>query len=154
MLRLGWSDLFQSYCEGFAGSLGGGEGEAKEPVGIRPNLVAMSLFDRIYPQKNDRNAGRSRTELIRREGRELDLSPALAAGRVIVLAEARDVPLPYPLEVDGDNVAGQGSVFYQFVLPADRTKIDAYEATQAADDQKESGGKSAAGGTEPGVEKQ
>jgi hypothetical protein len=135
-MRNGWSEFFDSYAEGFAGGIGVGEGEAKEPQnGVRANLVMMSLFDRIYPQKNAVNS-RSRTDLIRREGRELNLSPAFAAGRVIVLAEARDVPLPFPLEVEGDKVTGVGSVFYQFVLPTDRTKMDAYEATQGTEEQK------------------
>jgi hypothetical protein len=155
-LRRQWSPLFQTYAEGFsAGGLGTGDGEAKELQNIRANLVMMSLFDRIDPQRNEQG-GRSRTDLIRREGRELDLSPALSAGRVIVLAEARDVPLPYPLEVDGDVVAGVGSTFYQFVLPADRTKIDAYEATQAADEQQDGDTPADAAGAPPttAVEKQ
>lgn len=146
-MRIGWSEVFDSYAEGFANGLGGGEGEAKEQVnGVRANLVMMSLFDRIYPQKNAPNSRGSRVDLIRREGRELNLSPAFAAGRVIVLAEARDVPLPFPLEVDGDKVTGTGSVFYQFVLPADRSKMDAYEASQGAEEQKKPDGATQATG--------
>lgn len=155
LLKLGWSEVFDTYAEGFANGIGGGEGEAKEPQnGVRANLVMMSLFDRIYPQKNAPQS-RSRTELIRREGRELNLSPAFAAGRVVVLAEARDVPLPYPLEVEGDKVTGVGSVFYQFVVPTDRTKIDAYEAAQAAEQRKpdEAAPATPAAGADQNVEK-
>jgi hypothetical protein len=126
----GWSDLFQSYMEGFNSAVAMDEQSVKEPSGIRLNLVVMSLFDRIAPQMN-RQGQHSHVNLMRREGRELDLSAALMAGRVVVLAEAREVPLPFPMEVEGDPVAGEGSVFYQFVLPADRTKIDAEEAAKA-----------------------
>jgi hypothetical protein len=63
--------------------------------------------------------------------RRLDVSPALGAGRLIVLAESDgDGPMPIPMSVDGDSVAGEGMTYYQFVLPLDRSALN-QPATQA-----------------------
>jgi len=97
---------------------------------VRRSLPMMSLFDRLPPVRN--TAGKTdRFELLRRGGRHLDLSGALAAGALVVLAEA-DAPtkLPFPLEVQGDPVDGTGAIFYQTVLPLDRSRHPA--STQPA----------------------
>jgi hypothetical protein len=87
------------------------------------SLIIMSVFDRLPPMKNP--GGRqqaTRLELLRRGGRMLDVSGALSAGAMIVLAQA-DGPIPIPMEVEGDPVTGTGTIFYQFVLPLDRTEV-------------------------------
>ena len=61
----------------------------------------------------------------------MDRSPALSAGSLVVLAQAPG-PLPIPVEVEGVKIADEGMVFYQFVLPVDRTEADA-AATQPSE---------------------
>jgi hypothetical protein len=89
--------------------------------GVRRSFPLLSFFDRLPPTRNEGQRN-DRVELIRRGGRNLDLSHALAAGALVVLAEA-DEPLPFPLEVEGDRVTGQGKTLYQFLLPLDRAAL-------------------------------
>ena len=53
----------------------------------------------------------------------------VAAGAMVVLAQA-DGPLPFPMTVEGDPVAGTGTVFYQYVLPLDRSAETEPPSTQ------------------------
>jgi hypothetical protein len=109
-----------------AGQGGRPMSEAYDDAGAVPkSLVLMSLYDRLAPDRNAQAVGTgynkaTRVDLLRRGGRMLDISSAVAAGQLVVLAEAQG-PLPIPLEVEGDRVAGDGTIFYQFVLPLDRT---------------------------------
>ena len=83
----------------------------------------MSFFDRLSPLKNETDKA-DRVEILRRGCRHLDRSAALAAGALVVLAQA-DGPLPFPLTVEGEPMSGTGTVFYQYVLPLDRTPLEA-----------------------------
>jgi hypothetical protein len=95
-----------------------------------PNSFPMlSFYDRIPPSKQDKSAGTEAMTLLRRGARNLDMSEALAAGQLVVLAQADGQPLPFPLEVNGDKIAGVGTVFYQFALPLDAG--DYYTAPKA-----------------------
>jgi hypothetical protein len=89
---------------------------------FRRSLPMLSFFERLQPQRNERGNTPSRVDPLRRGGRWLDCSQALAAGQLVVLAEATG-PLPMPLEVEGDKVTGEGRIFYQFVLPLDRGAV-------------------------------
>lgn len=91
---------------------------------LRQSLVMLSLFDRLSPARNRPDQRASRVELLRRGGRWLDLSGALSAGALVVLAEAEG-ELPMPLSVEGDRISGQGLILYQFVLPLDRSELAA-----------------------------
>jgi hypothetical protein len=90
----------------------------------RRSFPVLSFFERLPPVRNTDLSRNDRTELLRRRARELDVSPALAAGALVVLAEA-DGPLPFPFEVEGDAVGGTGVTLYQFLLPLDRSKLSA-----------------------------
>ena len=90
----------------------------------RRSLAMLSFFERLPPVRNTDTSRNDRTELLRRRARELDVSGALAAGALVVLAEA-DGPLPFPFEVEGDPVGGTGVTLYQFLLPLDRSKLSA-----------------------------
>jgi hypothetical protein len=84
----------------------------------------LSLFDRVPPPVNV--AGNSKLTaytIYRRGERDLNLSSAVGAGELVVLAQADNQPLPFPLEVNGDKVGGEGTVFYQFVLPLDHSGV-------------------------------
>jgi hypothetical protein len=52
----------------------------------------------------------------------LDVSQAICSGSLVVLADTQG-PLPIPLDVDGSRVSGDGTIFYQFVLPLDRSAM-------------------------------
>lgn len=93
--------------------------DASVPV----SFPVLSLFDRIPPSKKD-PVGTKALTLLRRGARNLNMSQAVAAGELVVLAQAEKRPLPFPLAVNGDKVDGQGTVFYQFALPLDQGNAD------------------------------
>jgi hypothetical protein len=42
---------------------------------------------------------------------------------IIAVSATDEEPLPFPLEVQGDRVAGKGIVYYQFIIPVDRSAV-------------------------------
>jgi hypothetical protein len=95
----------------------------------RAAFVVASLFDRIEPIPRTQQ---NRSFLIHRwAGRDLDLSHAVAAGQMVILATAvprgeggdDGLPLPIPLELEGERLPGTGAVFLQFVVPIDRDDL-------------------------------
>ena len=82
----------------------------------------LGLFARLPVMRNPPNAT-NRVELMRRNARSLDVSPALAAGSLVVLGRADSSPLPFPLTVGGDVLEAGGSTFYQAVLPLDTSAV-------------------------------
>jgi hypothetical protein len=84
----------------------------------------LTLFQRYAPQKTAPGSGfgSDRRELHRRRAREMDMSQLLAAGQLLVFAQAQG-PMPMPLEVNGDRIEGEGVTFYQIALPLDRTRL-------------------------------
>jgi hypothetical protein len=95
----------------------------------------LSLFDRLPPVRNLTPDRRDRVELLRSGARQLDLSAALNAGALLILATARQEPLPFELSIQGDTVTGEGTSFYQFVLPLDRSALRDDGAEQATQEQ-------------------
>ena len=92
--------------------------------GYQASLPIASLYDRIPPMRNNRSADgkyelQSRHDVARVGARFMNVSPALAAGNMIVLAQARG-PLPAPLKVEGDVPSGDGVILYQFIVPMTR----------------------------------
>lgn len=89
---------------------------------VKATFPMLSLFSRLPAIKNQPGAGKreDRVDVLRRGARDYDISPAVSAGRLLILAEADgDQPLPFPLKVEGQKVEGKGTTFYQFVLPLD-----------------------------------
>jgi hypothetical protein len=84
---------------------------------VTQSVAVMTLFDRIPPLKNAPYLNYTRAELMRRGGRALNLSHAMAAGNLVVLGEVDEAPLPFPLEVNDSRTGGQGTVYYQASLP-------------------------------------
>jgi hypothetical protein len=100
----------------------------------------LSLYQRLTPLPNPSNGNgfqSDRVEVIRRSGRRFDVSPAMAAGRLVVLAMAADVPTPLPLLVDGQPPDGTGQVLMQYVLALDRSAVDHLAAAAAPSTQQE-----------------
>ncbi len=87
---------------------------------IKISFPLLSLFGHLPAVKNQANGQQDRVEVLRRGARDFDISAAVTAGKMVVLAEAEgDQPLPFPLKVEGQKVEGKGTTFYQFVLPMD-----------------------------------
>lgn len=87
--------------------------------------LLMTVFDRLRPVEGKADEsifGGDRYELHRRSGRQLDASAAVSAGNLLVLARsAPSSSLPFPLYVEGDLVEGEGTTYYQFVIPMERS---------------------------------
>jgi hypothetical protein len=83
--------------------------------------VVLSLFDRLPFYRNVEAIPRA--DMLRVNARFLDVSSAVSAGRLVVIAQgAAEAPLPVPLRVEGEAAAGSGVVLYQVVLPLDRSR--------------------------------
>ncbi|HLL89584.1 MAG TPA: hypothetical protein VK324_09790, partial [Tepidisphaeraceae bacterium] len=93
-----------------------------ERDGFRRSFPMLSFFDLLAPVRTAQN-DRNRVELLRRGGRQFDLSHAVTAGQMVVIGRTdATAPLPVPLVVEGSPPAGQGTTFYQWVVPLDRPK--------------------------------
>ena len=91
---------------------------------VQASVVVLTFFDRIPPMKNERAPSYTRAELLRRGARNLDMSHLLAAGNLVMLGEVDTAPLPFPMDVEGDRMKGEGRVYYQATLPLrNRTKL-------------------------------
>ncbi len=98
----------------------GDEGLADLGDRVPRSFAMLSFFDRLPPKRGTReNAGR--VELKRFAGRGLDLSHAIAAGGMVVIAEA-DGAMPLPFAVEGDELGGDGRILFQAVLPLERSR--------------------------------
>ena len=85
-----------------------------------PNsFPVVSLYGLLPPPKGDKGNGIDSFTVLRRGARNWDVSQAVLAGELVVLGQADNQPLPFPLEVNGGKVGGDGTVFYQFALPLD-----------------------------------
>lgn len=98
-------------------------------TGYRPSFALVSLFDRIPPMQNE-STDVTRTDLHRRGVRNWDVSGAVAAGAMVVLAQSAASEMPMPLTVDGDTPQGTGITFWQFIVPIDRSAVNAPPSTQ------------------------
>jgi len=85
---------------------------------IERSFPMLSLFSRLSPMQNGDSA--NRMEIKRQGARGLDVSGAIAGGSLVILAQATG-KLPYPATVEGDALMEEGPIYYQFVLPLDRT---------------------------------
>jgi len=114
-----------SWAEDFKNTIGSSERYNNDD---RAALL-MTIFDRLWPGKISPNGERAeRFELLRRAGRQFDASGAISAGQLLIFARAEDsAPLPFPMKVEGEQVKGEGVVYYQVIVPMDRSG----SATQA-----------------------
>jgi hypothetical protein len=93
----------------------------------------LSFYDRLPVSRNEPptnptrgNPKTDRFDIVRRGLRWMDMSAAVSAGNVAIIgvADYRVEKLPFPLEVEHDRIDGRGYVYYQFVLPADRSAVN------------------------------
>jgi len=108
---------------------------------VPKSFPMMSLFQRLPPMKNfNLRQAPDRSELLRRAGRYLDVSNEVAAGRLVVLAEADgETQLPFDLEVEGEKIAGHGRLLYQCALELEHLGVTAMPTTEPLPEQKSLG---------------
>src|SRR5207249_82277 len=53
--------------------------------------------------------------------RQFDASGAISAGQMLIFARAEGAALPFGLKVEGEAVKGDGVVYYQVIVPLNRT---------------------------------
>jgi hypothetical protein len=108
--------------------------ERFDDLGARVPIAfpVLSFFDRLIPPENDKQFSTEAFTILRRGMRNLNMSQALEAGELVVLAEAPNRPLPYPMQVNGSQIEGEGTVFYQFAFPIERVSEPPPPATAPA----------------------
>src|SRR4051812_44095439 len=114
-LNSGW---MSTWGEDFRSSIGSSDRYSNDD---RAALL-MTIFDRLRPGRLQQGSERAeRYELLRRAGRQFDASSAISAGQMLIFAKAEDAaPLPFPMKVEGEQVKGEGVVYYQVIVPMDR----------------------------------
>jgi hypothetical protein len=102
--------------------------EEKDP--LQPHAFPiLSFYDRLPICRNSKSQGGNmitdRVDFTRRGLRDLDCSAAISAGNMVIIAVSttNQEPLPFPLSVQGDPVPGEGIIYYQFVIPVDRSAV-------------------------------
>jgi hypothetical protein len=131
-LAKNWANYWYTHNWRQAGGYDVREFSEDEPL-TAVSFPMLSFYDRLPVSRNDvtTNMGKmqvktDRFDVVRRGLRWMDMSAAVSAGNVaiIAVADSRTEKLPFPLEVEHDRVDGQGYVYYQFVLPADRSAVN------------------------------
>jgi hypothetical protein len=111
-----WSTHWYSYFDGASNS----DGSAHDQ---RARLPMLTAFDLLPASKNTDDKSEQAVAILRRGGRNLDLGPAILSGELVILGEAGQTPIPCPMAVNGDKIAGDGTTIYQIVLPLDHSGI-------------------------------
>lgn len=96
---------------------------------IRPESVPMLSLFNLFPVVRN-TPGTNRGDIHRSGARDWDISGAVQAGQLVVIARQDNRPLPMSMQIEGSDVSGSGSVLYQFVLPL--TPLPKSAATQPA----------------------
>jgi len=90
---------------------------------VPTSFPMLSFYDRILPPKKEKDVGTEPLTILRRGARNLNMSQALMAGDLVILAQSDTRPLPYGLEVNGTRTDGEGTVFYQIAVPMEHTGV-------------------------------
>lgn len=153
MMRRYYDDFYND-----ARNIGTGFGLTAEDLDAQLAVEVLSFYSMMTPPPYIRNppSDVKVLRIARGAGRELDLATWFTEPCIVVLGTLLDVPLPYPVLVDGEEVESKGSVYVRWVLPLpDDPALVVPERivrSTAEDAIKESaGGDGAAGGSkEPG----
>ncbi len=92
-------------------------------LSVWDRLPAIPNTQRKQPYSGKVDTADDRVELFNRGVRMLNASASVASGQMLILASGKG-PVPMPLNVDDVKMQGDGLVFYQFILPIDRGKMD------------------------------
>lgn len=138
--RLGdnWADVWLG-MGGFRNSGGyvdNREYTEKEPL-TPISFPILSFFDRLPVTRNKLKSDKSidttdRANFLRRGLRQYDMSSAISGGSMAIIAVSatREEELPFPLDVQGDQIKGKGIIYYQFVVPVDRSVVNKAPTSQ------------------------
>ncbi len=98
------------YGVGFAGL---------DDIGVTRSFEMLSIYNMLQPPAYLQNPPEQPRVLrvSRASARSIDLSSAFTEPCLVVMGWLSEVPLPYPLTVDGDSVPEVGSVFVRWTLP-------------------------------------
>src|SRR5206468_522872 len=110
----------ENWADDFKNSIGSNDHFDKDD---RAALL-MTIFDRLRPGRiaPEGTERQERYELLRRAGRQFDASNAVSAGQLLIFAKSEDAaPLPFPMKVEGEQVKGEGVVYYQVIVPLERS---------------------------------
>jgi hypothetical protein len=113
--------MMQDWIDRFRGvTTMGGSFDYLKPIedfaGVRPESLPMLSFFNAFPVV--RNAvGTTRADIHRSGARDWDISGALQAGELVIVARQENRALPMGTQIEGDPLAGSGTIVYQFVLP-------------------------------------
>lgn len=131
-----WSTYWYSFLRSSLMAAGTNTNVDDWPERVRRTPAMLSFFSLLPPMRNEPALGAGEpTKLLRRGARELDVSAAVMAGSMVIVAEAEEVPLPIPMQVDGNEVKGAGRIIFQFIVPVDRSElIKAEEERRQADE--------------------
>jgi hypothetical protein len=137
-----WTDFWYTQMRA-RGKNSFGDQSAEETDPLKAELFPiLSFYGRLpVPRNVIKEYGTEairpdRFDLLRRGNRNLDLSSAISAGQLAVIAvsENDQQHLPFPMEVEGDRIDKSdrcnGIVYYQFVLTIDRAAYNKPTATQ------------------------
>jgi hypothetical protein len=118
-----WATYWYSYLNqvGNPDTGGGTEARADTPI--------LTFFDLLPPSENRADKSELCINLIRRGGRRLNLSGAVLAGRLVIVAQIPSGPIPCPVEVNDQKIGGDGPTLYQAVLPIDASAFDVVPTT-------------------------
>ena len=96
-----------------------GFGLASDTVDPGQAIEVLSLYSMLPPPPYVQNppADPKVLRIGRGFGREIDLSQWFTEPCLVVMGRLDDVPLPYPVTVDGESVPSNGSVYVRWVLP-------------------------------------
>ena len=92
---------------------------ASERVDLPKSLELLSFYSMLPPPPYVANPPTDPAVLriVRAVGRELDLSERFTEPCLIVMGMLENVPLPYPVTLNGETVPSTGSVFVRWVMP-------------------------------------
>ena len=105
-----YSELEQQLRTGF--------GIVGDSLGFDRTIEMLGFFNMLHPPRylrTDDNRGLLR--IMRIGGRELDLSKWMTQPCLIVTGRLEDTGLPYPLTLDGEEIAGTGDVLVRWIIP-------------------------------------
>jgi hypothetical protein len=111
-----WSNYWYSYLDGI------GNSDSSSGADARADMPMLTFFDLLPPPKNQEKT-ENNFSLLRRGGRNLNLSGAVLAGKLVVVAQASSTAIPCPLEVNDSKISGDGTTIFQGLIPLDATAV-------------------------------
>jgi len=118
-----WSNYWYSYLDGI------GNTDSNSGVEARAETPMLTFFDLLPPPRNE-DKTENNFSVLRRGGRNLNLSGAVLAGKLVVVAQAPSSNIPCPLEVNDQKISGDGTTIFQGLVPIDGSAVNKPPTTQ------------------------